>query len=100
MLGRFRRDVVSVRGMGALSLGLLAPVAAAGLPVVYVFGDGWPVYGRWADRWTRRLDAGSRPARFLARVLRLPGGPGGLGRTGAFCVVSEFTRRRAEQSRT
>jgi glycogen(starch) synthase len=99
VLGRFRPHVVSVWGMGGLSLGLLSPLAAAGLPIVYVVGDDWLVYGRWADCWTRRLDERSQPARLLARLLRLPGAPDpdALGQTGAFCFVSEFTRRRAEE---
>jgi glycogen synthase len=96
MLAPFRPDVVSVWGMGGLSLGLLSPLAAPGLPIVYVVGDDWLVFGRWADCWTRRLDEGSKRARLLARVLRLPGAPDAVGRTGTFCFVSEFTRRRAE----
>jgi glycosyltransferase involved in cell wall biosynthesis len=96
-LAGFRPDVVSVWGMGALSLGLLSSLAAAGPPIVYVVGDDWLVYGRWADCWTRRLDGGSKRASILARMLRLPGAPGAIGRTGTFCFVSEFTRRRAEE---
>jgi hypothetical protein len=81
MLGRFRPDVVSVWGMGGLSLGLLSLLSAAGLPIVYVVGDDWLVFGRWADCWTRRLDEGSKPARLVARVLRLPGPPEALAQT-------------------
>jgi glycogen(starch) synthase len=96
LLRSFRPDRVSVWGMGAISLGLLSTLADRGLPVTYVVGDDWPVYGRWADCWTRRLE--ERPLlRLTAGVLRLPGAPASLGPTGTFCFVSEFTRRRAEE---
>lgn len=94
-LGSVRPDVVSVWGMGALSLGLLTTIADRGLPVVYVVGDDWLVCGRWADCWTRGLDEGSKGAYLLGRLLRLPAPPDAIGSTGTFCFVSEFTRRRA-----
>lgn len=97
LLRSFRPDLVSVWGMGGLSLGLLSTIVTRGLPIVYVVGDDWLVYGRWADCWTRRLDEGSVPARLAARVLRLPTAPDALGTTGTFCFVSEYTRRRAEE---
>jgi glycogen synthase len=90
-------DVVSVWGMGCLSLGLLAAIIDRGLPITYVVGDDWLVYGRWADCWTRRLDSHSPHVRRLAHLLRLPGAPPALGTAGAFYFVSEFTRRRAEE---
>jgi glycosyltransferase involved in cell wall biosynthesis len=92
-----RPDVVSVWGMGGLSLGLLAAIIDRGLPITYVVGDDWLVYGRWADCWTRRLDSRSPHVRRLTRLLRLPGAPPALGAAGAFYFVSEFTRRRAEE---
>jgi glycogen(starch) synthase len=92
-----RPDVVSVWGMGCLSLGLLSAIIDRGLPVTYVVGDDWLVYGRWADCWTRRLDSYSPRVRRLAHLLRLPGPPRALGAAGAFSFVSEFTRRRAEE---
>jgi glycogen synthase len=98
MLRSFRPSVVSVWGMGAASLGLLSTIAARGLPAVYVVGDDWLVYGRWADCWTRRLHEGSVTARLLARLLRLPAAPHCLGATSTFCFVSDFTRRRAEEA--
>jgi glycosyltransferase involved in cell wall biosynthesis len=98
LLRSYRPNVVSVWGMGAASLGLLSAIAERGLPTVYVVGDDWLVYGRWADCWTRGLDEGSRTARLLARVLRLPAAPDAPGATGTFCFVSDFTRRRAEKA--
>jgi glycogen(starch) synthase len=92
-----RPEVVSVWGMGGLSLGLLQAIADRELPIVYVVGDDWLVYGRWADCWTRRLDAYSPRIRCLARLLGLPSGPPALGGSGAFYFVSDFTRRRAEE---
>jgi hypothetical protein len=59
LLASFQPDLVSVWGMGAMSLGLLATAQASGLPIVYVVGDDWLVFGRWADCWTRQLDARS-----------------------------------------
>ena len=96
-LRRARPDVVSVWGMGGLSLGLLAAISDRGLPITFVVGDDWLVYGRWADCWTRRLDSDSPHVRRLTRLLRLPGAPPALGAAGAFYFVSEFTRRRAEE---
>jgi glycosyltransferase involved in cell wall biosynthesis len=96
-LRSLRPNVVSVWGMGCLSLGLLTTIAKRGLPVVYVVGDDWLVYGRWADCWTRSLDEGSTRARLLGRLLRIPAAPDAIGATGAFCFVSEFTRVRAEE---
>lgn len=96
LLRSFRPDLASVWGMGGMSLGLLSTLANRRLPMIYVVGDDWLVYGRWADCWTRRL--GERPlVRLPGGVLRLPGAPASLGSTGMFCFVSEFTRRRAEE---
>jgi glycogen synthase len=96
LLRSFRPDLVSVWGMGAISLGLLSTLASRRLPTTYVVGDDWLVYGGWADCWTRRL--GERPlVRLAGGVLRLPGAPASLGSSGTFCFVSEFTRRRAEE---
>lgn len=97
LLRSFRPDVVSVWGMGGLSLGLLSTIVARGVPIVYVVGDDWLVYGRWADCWTRRCDEGSALTRLVAGVLRLPAAPDAVGSSGTFCFVSEFTRRRAEE---
>jgi glycogen synthase len=92
-----RPEVVSVWGMGCLSLGLLSTIIDRRLPLVYVVGDDWLVYGRWADCWSRRLDDHAPRVRRLARLLRLPGAPDAVGASGAFRFVSEFTRRRAEE---
>jgi glycogen synthase len=97
LLRSFDPDVVSVWGMGAMSLGLLATIVDCGPPIAYVVGDDWLVYGRWADCWTRRRDEGSPVAGLVGDVLRLPAAPADMATTGAFCFVSEFTRRRAEE---
>jgi glycogen(starch) synthase len=67
-LADLRPDVVSAWSMGALSLGLLEEVAAAGLPLVLVICDDWLVYGERADLWRRPL-AGSPVRTRLARAL-------------------------------
>ncbi len=46
-----RPDVVSVWSMGAMSLGLIDVLNAAGVPVAYVVCDEWPVYGPRLDAW-------------------------------------------------
>lgn len=54
-LAEVRPQLVSAWSMGALSLGLLEEVAAAGLPLVLVVCDDWLVYGERADLWRRGL---------------------------------------------
>jgi glycosyltransferase involved in cell wall biosynthesis len=49
-LGRFAPDVVLFFAMGGMSLSLVERVD---VPAVGVVGDGWMVYGRDADAWTR-----------------------------------------------
>lgn len=68
VLAQERPHVVSAWSMGALSLGLLEEVAAAGLPLVLVVCDDWLVYGERADLWRRGLRG--RPVRArLARAI-------------------------------
>ena len=95
-LDAHRPDVVSVWQLGALSLGLVATIAARGLPVVYDLSDDWLSYAPHLDAWHRlfrRLP--SWQARALGRVAGVPTTVPDLGRTGPFCFISEFTRERA-----
>lgn len=63
-------DVVSVWNMGALSLGLLSALERLGLPVVFVIGDDWPVYGQDLDGWSRLFRNGwRRLGGMLARLV-------------------------------
>jgi glycosyltransferase involved in cell wall biosynthesis len=96
-LDDLRPDVVSVWNMGAMSLGLLTTIADRGIPMVYAVCDEWPVYAPRLDAWTRLFRDRPRWLGAAARaVTRLPVAPPDLGRTGAFCFVSDFARRRAE----
>lgn len=90
-----RPDVVSVWGMGGMSLSLIDTLNRSGVPVVYVVCDEWPVYGPRADAWLARAAQGRR-----RRLVRLVGAFTGLPRetpapsTATFCWLSEFVRRR------
>lgn len=48
-------DVVSVWGMGMMSMGLLGTLAERRVPAVLVICDEWPVYGIETDAWLRPL---------------------------------------------
>jgi glycosyltransferase involved in cell wall biosynthesis/GT2 family glycosyltransferase len=94
----FEPDVVSVWHMGAMSLGLLTTIARRRIPIVYIIGDDWPAYCEQLDAWSD-LFARGVARRALGRVVeRATGVPtivGDLGATGAFCFISESTRRAA-----
>lgn len=96
-LDELRPDVVSVWNMGAMSLGLLTTIAERGIPMVYAVCDEWPGYATRLDAWTRLFRDRPRWLGTAAHaVTRLPVAPPDLGRTGAFCFVSAFARRRTE----
>ena len=92
-----RPDVVSIWAMGAMSFALLTTLVKSGIPLVYSVCDDWLVYGRQADRWTRFGLEHRRTALAVGRAVRLPVELPDLGASGAFCFVSESTRRRAEE---
>lgn len=71
-LDEVRPHVVSAWSFGALSLGLLSTVAAAGLPLVLVVCDDWLVYGERADLWRRPLAGHRWAARLAEQVTGLP----------------------------
>lgn len=91
-------EVVSVWNMGAMSLGLLRTISDLGIPMVLAVCDDWLVYGPRLDAWHRLFS--QRP--LLGRAVEALGGPPTrfpeLDRLGAFCFVSDFTRRRAEEA--
>lgn len=91
-----RPDVVAVWHVGALSVGLLTTVVDAGLPVVYAVSDDWPSYCLELDAWARVGRRLGPLAGLAGAVLRVPTAVGDLGTSGAFCFISEDTRRRAE----
>jgi glycosyltransferase involved in cell wall biosynthesis len=95
-LDRARPEVVSAWQVGALSLGLLATIAARGIPIVYALSDDWLSYAPELDAWNRLFRRLPAPVgRALAMVLRVPTTVPDLGRTGPFCFISDATRRRA-----
>lgn len=88
-------DVVSVWSMGAMSLGLIDVVNAAGVPAVYVVCDEWPVYGPRLDAWLagfrrRRTQPAAAAARLLTGLPTAMPEP----RSATFCWLSEFVRDR------
>lgn len=67
-----RPDIVSVWNMGAFSLGLLTTLHGRRLPVVFVLGDDWPVYGQDLDAWSRIWRGRRASAAIVRAVTRLP----------------------------
>lgn len=92
-LERFRPEVVSVWNLGAMPLGLVRAVAAAGVPMVFAVCDEWPVYAPSVDAWGRLFASRPRLARLAEAVLGIPCVNTDLGPTGAWCFVSEYTRQ-------
>jgi glycosyltransferase involved in cell wall biosynthesis len=90
-------DVVSFWAMGSVSLGLIETCRRRGLPSAFVVCDDWLAYGPQVDRWTRIGRRGGRGWRRLTAAAGLPSGPDDLGAAGAWCFISGWTRRRAEE---
>ena len=88
-------DVVSAWHMGALSMGLLTSCRRRGIPLVHVINDDWLTYGPEVDRWWRFCRR-ARIGGILEPLLKVPCRPSNLGSGGAFCFISETTRRVAE----
>jgi glycosyltransferase involved in cell wall biosynthesis len=84
--------------MGALSLGLLEEVAAAGLPLVLVVCDDWLVYGERADLWRRALGGSRLRSRAAAAVTGLRTGWPGPDAPLRVVWVSRSVRDRARAS--
>jgi glycosyltransferase involved in cell wall biosynthesis len=83
--------------MGDMSLGLITTTANLGYPLVFVIGDDWLCYGGWADAWLRWCNAHPEQAAVVEQRTGLPTRLPDLGALGAFCFVSAWTKRRAEQ---
>lgn len=92
-------DVVSVWNMGAVSLGLLKTVMDLGVPMVFAVCDDWLVYGPRLDAWQRLYLKRPRLGELMSVLGGVPTALPDLGDAGAFCFVSDFTKRRAEQER-
>ena len=97
-LEEVRPEVVSIWHMGAMSTSLLTPLAASGLPLVYVVCDHWPTYAHVVDPWMRlfRNAPLSWPVvtRRVERVAGVPTRLPDVGRSGTFCFISADNRER------
>ena len=98
VLATYHPDVVAFWHMGDLSLGLITTTARLGFPLVFVIGDDWLCYGGWADAWLRWCNEHPEQAPAIERRTGLPTRLPDLGALGAFCFVSAWTKRRAEQT--
>lgn len=94
-LDEVQPDVVSVWAMGAMSLGLLTTLVEEGRSIVFAVCDDWLLYGPKLDAWTRLFRRHPVSARAVRRLTGVPTRVPDLSAAGAFCFVSEFTRRRA-----
>ncbi len=97
VLVTYHPDVVVFWHMGDMSLGLITTTANLGYPLVFVIGDDWLCYGGWADAWLRWCNAHPEQAAVVEQRTGLPTRLPDLGALGAFCFVSAWTKRRAEQ---
>lgn len=96
-LDEFNPQVVSVWGMGAMSLGLLDTIVASRIPLVFCVCDDWLEYGIRLDAWSRLFAARPRLGRLVTWLTGLPTRVPDLGDAGTFCWVSERTKRFAEE---
>lgn len=98
-LADHRPDVVSAWAMGAVSLSVLTRAGRAGIPVVPVVCDEWPVYGPEVDAWLRPLHRRPVLGRVAAAATGLPTVLPALDDLGPGCFISawllEESRRRS-----
>ena len=85
-------DVISVWNMSGLPGSLLATVATAGVPAVWVFADAWPDRIMAGDPWLGPLDRHRVVAKIVAVATRLPTEVPDLGRSGTLCFCSAHLR--------
>jgi glycogen(starch) synthase len=97
VLATYHPDVVAFWHMGDMSLGLITTTARLGFPLVFVIGDDWLCYGGWSDAWLRWCNEHPEQAAAVEQGTGLPTRLPDLGALGAFCFVSAWTKRRAEQ---
>lgn len=94
-LSKLRPDVVSVWHMGAMSFGLLQTIADHGIPMVFVVGDDWLVYGPAVDAWTKLFSGRRRLGRLVHVLTGVPTSFRLEPNRFAVCFASDFLRRRA-----
>ncbi|MEY2565786.1 MAG: glycogen synthase [Actinomycetota bacterium] len=90
-----RPEVVSLWHMGALSTGIITTLVRSGLPLVYVVCDDWLTYAARIDPWMRWFLGRPRLGGAVERLARVPATVPDVGASGAFCFVSDLTRRRS-----
>jgi glycogen synthase len=96
-LARHLPDVVSVWHMGALSLALVDTIVENTIPIVFNIHDDWLVYAPQMDAWTRMFRKRPLLGRLVRRITGVPTHVPDFASAGAFCFVSEATRKRAEK---
>ncbi|MGH2759618.1 MAG: glycosyltransferase family 4 protein [Actinomycetota bacterium] len=94
-LAEQRPGVVSVWHMGAMSLGLLQTISERAIPMVFVIGDDWLVYGPKVDAWSRLFTARPRLGRLARKLTRVPTTVAPVPGSFAACFASDWLRRRA-----
>lgn len=95
-LSAFRPDVVSVWGMGFMSMGLLSILDKRRAPTVLVICDEWPVYGPLVDSWSRAFAARPGLARIVGAISRLPTRLPAIDELGPPCFVSQSLLREMQ----
>jgi glycogen synthase len=96
-LERVRPDVVSIWHMGAMSQSLLQIVADQDLPMVFVVCDDWLVYATEADLWLRMFTKHPMLGSAVTKLTGLPTKVSFRSDVTAFCFVSDWLRKRAEE---
>jgi glycosyltransferase involved in cell wall biosynthesis len=91
-LADVRPDVVSVWHMGAMSMGLLTTLARRSVPMVFVIGDLWPLYGPETDAWMRPFVRRPVAGRWAERITGLPATLGEVSARAAWTFASEWLR--------
>lgn len=94
-----RPDVVSVWNMGALSFSLLTELGKRRLPVVFVMGDDWAVYGQVLDAWSRLFRGWARSVgTLITRTTGFPTTPTDFTELGPCLFNSEAMRQDVRHS--
>lgn len=96
-IARFRPDLASAWGMGAMSLGLLATIVERDIPLVLMLGDEWPWYAPNLDAWMRPLQGHPLLGRLVRAATGVPAALPDLGAHAAFCYCSDMIRGSVER---
>lgn len=97
VLDAWKPDVVSAWNMGAMSLGLLTTIEERDIPLVLVVCDEWLYYGPNLDAWMRMFAQRPELARSVRAITRIPTRLPDFRPNTAFCFVSGYVKRHAEE---